>query len=162
MSSVEVQFATAVGDLPTPEQISAWVEHALPVAKRASEINIRVVDEAEAVELNQQFRGKDYAPNVLSFPAELPPGMDFEMLGDIALCAPVAVREAKTQQKSVEQHFAHLLIHGTLHLLGFDHESEDDAKVMEQAERELLAHFGFPDPYIVTDGGIDTMHTDHT
>jgi probable rRNA maturation factor len=147
---INVEFTYYSFGLPQEADVRQWVGAVLPVGRVDAEIGVRIVDEAEAQSLNQQFRGKDYVPNVLSFPADLPRGMDLDVLGDIALCAPVAIAEARAQHKAVPQHFAHLLIHGTLHLLGFDHESEDDAETMEQAERELLATFGFPDPYLVT------------
>ena len=147
---INVEFTCHSTGLPQEADVRQWVGAVLPVGRADAEIGVRIVDEAEAQSLNQQFRGKNYVPNVLSFPADLPRGMDLDVLGDIALCAPVAIAEARAQHKAVPQHFAHLLIHGTLHLLGFDHESEDDAETMEQAERELLATFGFPDPYLVT------------
>lgn len=152
---IDIEFACDPRGLPPESDVRRWVHAALPASRGDADVGVRIVDETEARLLNQQFRGKDYVPNVLSFPAELPEGMDLDVLGDIALCAPVAVAEAGAQHKVVDQHFAHLLIHGTLHLLGFDHESEDDAETMEQAERELLATFGFPDPYLVTVDGDD-------
>lgn len=147
---IDVEFACDPSGLPSAAAVRQWVRAALPASRSEADVGVRIVDETEARLLNQQFRGKDYVPNVLSFPAELPEGMNLDVLGDIALCAPVAKVEASAQHKAVHQHFAHLLIHGTLHLLGFDHETEDDAETMEQAERELLATFGFPDPYLVT------------
>lgn len=148
--AIDIEFGCASRDLPSREDVRAWVGAALGPARADADISVRIVDEAEAAALNAQFRGQQYVPNVLSFPADLPPGLELDVLGDIALCAPVALAEARAQHKSTQQHFAHLLIHGTLHLLGFDHEREDDAQIMEQAERELLATFGFPDPYLVT------------
>ena len=148
--SIDIEFACDASGLPAENEVREWVQGALPAGREQAEVSVRIVDEAEARALNEQFRSKTYAPNVLSFPADLPPGLDLDILGDIALCAPVALAEAHDQHKSNRQHFAHLLIHGTLHLLGFDHEREDDAETMEQAEREILATFGFPDPYLVT------------
>ena len=105
---------------------------------------MRYVASAEARRLNRQFRGKDYATNVLSFPYDSARGT---LAGDIVICAPVVAREAREQGKSVEAHHAHLLVHGLLHLRGYDHERESDARRMERRERRLLAKFGFPDPY---------------
>ena len=110
---------------------------------------MRIVDEAEGRALNARWRGRDYATNVLSFPAELPPGVALPLLGDLVVCAPVVAREAAEQGKPEADHWAHLVIHGTLHLLGFDHESESDAVVMEGLERELLAGLGIGDPYAI-------------
>jgi len=108
---------------------------------------VRIVDEPEMRELNARYRHKDYPTNVLSFPAELPPGVDVPLLGDIVICAPVVNREATEQHKAPRAHWAHMLVHGTLHLLGHDHERERDAAVMEALERRILAGLKFPDPY---------------
>ncbi|RFF27759.1 MULTISPECIES: rRNA maturation RNase YbeY [unclassified Wenzhouxiangella] len=111
-------------------------------------LNLRIVDEAEGRELNRRWRGRDRATNVLSFPAELPEGVGINLLGDIVLCAPVLEREAAEQGKSARAHFAHLLIHGILHLRGFDHMSAEQAEVMESREIRLLADLGVGDPYL--------------
>ncbi len=105
------------------------------------------MDESEGRELNQQYRGKDYATNVLSFPFEAPPGVDLGLLGDLVICAGVVEREAREQNKSREAHWAHLVIHGMLHLQGYDHQEPDEAETMENLEVHLLAELGFPDPY---------------
>lgn len=97
--------------------------------------------------LNARYRGRDYATNVLSFPAELPPGVDVPLLGDIVVCAPVVAREAAEQHKAPRAHWAHMLVHATLHLLGHDHEQPHDATRMEALETRILAALGFPDPY---------------
>ena len=109
----------------------------------------RIVDEAEGRALNERWRGRDHATNVLSFPAELPPGVALPLLGDLVVCAPVVAREAAEQGKAEADHWAHLVIHGTLHLLGFDHETEAEATVMEDLERALLAGLGIGDPYAI-------------
>jgi probable rRNA maturation factor len=108
-----------------------------------AEVTVRFVDEAEGRELNARYRGKDTPTNVLSFPYAPPP----EMAGDLVVCAPVVLREAAEQGKAPEAHFAHLIVHGMLHLQGYDHESDADTASMEQKEREILAVLGYPDPY---------------
>lgn len=126
-----------------------WVGAALAGARhrRSSEIVIRLVNEAEGRQLNLQWRHRGYATNVLSFPAELPPGLHSELLGDLVICAPVVRREARLQNKPLAAHWAHLVVHGTLHLLGYDHETAAEAGVMEPLETAILGKIGFPDPY---------------
>lgn len=124
-----------------------WVRAALDAAHAGAEISVRIVDEPEMRELNARYRHKDYPTNVLSFPAGLPPGVDVPLLGDIVICAPLVEREAAEQHKAPRAHWAHLLVHGTLHLLGHDHERARDAEVMEALERRILAGLKFPDPY---------------
>jgi probable rRNA maturation factor len=108
---------------------------------------LRIVDEPEGAELNQAWRNRSAATNVLSFPAELPENPALRVLGDLVLCAPVVRREARAQGKPQAAHWAHLVIHGTLHLLGYDHTVESEAEVMEALECAVLAGLGFPDPY---------------
>jgi len=112
-----------------------------------ADVCLRIVDEREGRSLNRHYREKNYATNVLSFPAELPTGVKLPLLGDIVICAPVVAREAREQHKPLHAHYAHLTVHGVLHLLGFDHEDERDAMVMETIERGILAGLGLPDPY---------------
>lgn len=139
--------------LPTRPQFRQWVLAALSGAGRRfdSEVAIQLVDAAEGQAMNRQYRGKDYATNVLSFPADLPEGLpedfDFPQLGDLVICAPVVVREAAEQGKALGDHYAHLTIHGVLHLLGFDHVEEAEAEEMEALERQILASLGIADPY---------------
>lgn len=133
--------------LPTRKQFQRWVAAALNGQRDAAEVSIRIVDEAEGAELNRTWRHKDYATNVLSFPAELPPGIRSPLLGDLVICAPVVIREAAQQGKSPEAHWAHLVVHGTLHLLGYDHETGAEAEAMEALETRMLAGLGYPDPY---------------
>lgn len=150
--SLSLQFARFDGAaahraaLPR-HRVSRWVRHALGDDVQAAEITVRIVDAAEGQQLNRDFRGKDYATNVLSFPAELPEGVKLPLLGDLVICAPVVAREAAEQGKPVAAHYAHLTVHGVLHLLGWDHEHDKDAEAMEQLEREVLAELGLPDPY---------------
>lgn len=139
--------------LPTRPQFRQWVLAALSGAGRRfdSEVAIQLVDAAEGQAMNRQYRGKDYATNVLSFPADLPEGLpedfDFPQLGDLVICAPVVAREAAEQGKALGDHYAHLTIHGVLHLLGFDHVQEAEAEEMEALERQILASLGIADPY---------------
>jgi len=145
---LDYQLACAQPELaPTRAQARAWVSAALDQQPAAAELALRVVDEEEARALNRQYRGKDYATNVLSFPAELPGVVDLPLLGDIVICAPVVRAEAAQQGKAVMAHWAHMVVHGTLHLLGHDHQDDEQAVEMEQRERDILSHLGFPDPY---------------
>jgi probable rRNA maturation factor len=116
-------------------------------------IAIRLVDEPESQALNSQYRGKDKPTNILSFPFELPEGLPAEaadaMLGDLVICAPIVQQEAKQQQKPIMDHWAHLVMHGALHLLGYDHIEEQEAEQMEALERQLLEQLGIPDPYLI-------------
>jgi probable rRNA maturation factor len=124
-----------------------WAAAAVEGRILRGDLAIRVVDTKEARSLNRHYRGKDYATNVLSFPADLPPEMQVPLLGDLVICAPVVAKEAAEQGKSLAAHYAHLTIHGVLHLLGLDHEDEREAEAMERIERELLADLGYADPY---------------
>ena len=137
--NVVVQVACS-DDIPGTEEIVGWAASALGGDPRS--LCIRVVDEAEGSELNGRFRDRDQATNVLAFPAD-----EIGLLGDIAICAPVAAGEAHDQGKRLADHYAHLIVHGILHLLGMDHETEADAVAMEAQESELLAGFGVDDPY---------------
>lgn len=136
-----VQRASRASHIPPDRRLREWARAALPAD---ADVTVRYVAGAEARRLNREFRGKDYATNVLSFPYGFPRG---PIAGDIVICAPVVAREAREQGKSVRAHHAHLLVHGLLHLQGYDHEREADARRMERREREVLAQFGFPDPY---------------
>ena len=145
---LDLQLATEATDLPSEAQLRQWCELALRQRSAPSELTIRIVDEAEGRELNLTWRGKDYATNVLSFPAEIPEGLlDIPLLGDLVICAQVVAREAGEQGKSLDAHWAHLTLHGCLHLLGYDHIDDDEAEEMEALERQLLAELGYPDPY---------------
>ena len=147
MLELDLQLATD-GQHPDEAQLRRWCELALRQRTADSELTIRLVDEAEGRELNHTWRHKDYATNVLSFPADVPDDLlDIPLLGDLVICAPVVAREAKEQGKPLAAHYAHLTVHGVLHLLGLDHEDEREAEAMEQIEREVLAALGFPDPY---------------
>ena len=145
--TVAVQYGVPPDGLPTPKHFQQWVEAAVGRQRKHAEVSLRVVDAAEGQELNRRYRHKDYPTNVLSFLADLPPGLDLPLLGDIVLCAPVIAREAEAQRKPVAEHWAHLTVHGTLHLLGHDHETPAEAREMESLECQVLEKMGIPDPY---------------
>jgi probable rRNA maturation factor len=134
--------------VPTRSSFEQWMRATLRGRRpgRAT-IAVALLDETDARALNRQFRGRDYATNVLSFPHETIDGRRTRMLGDLALCPKVIAREARAQHKPLRDHFAHLTVHGTLHLLGYDHEKLRDAERMEALERRILASLGFGDPY---------------
>jgi probable rRNA maturation factor len=135
---VSVEYALPRAGLPASVSFRKWVAAALAGRIREADLAIRVVGTKEGRALNRHYRGKDYATNVLSFPAELPEGVRLPLLGDIVLCAPVIAREAREQRKPLAAHYAHLTVHGALHLLGWDHEDAREAEAMEQLEREIL------------------------
>ena len=145
--TVEVQYAVTVDGIPKEDTLRQWVLQVLPEHKRDSELTIRVVDEAEITALNRQYRGKDGATNVLSFPYEAIPGVATDLLGDIVICAPVVASEAVAQDKPLEAHWAHMVIHGVLHLLDYDHHQDAEAHKMEVRETELLDSLGYANPY---------------
>lgn len=145
---VDVQYALDDSDLPDEDLISSWVKAALAGHGTDTELTIRIVDENEGKELNEHWRKSSGSTNVLSFPSGDPVEIEPEFLGDIVICAPVAKREACQQNKALEAHWAHLVIHGTLHLTGYDHINEHDAKIMESLETRILKTLGFDDPYI--------------
>ena len=150
---VAVGYATARTGVPAAASFRRWVAAALEGRIREADIAIRIVGEDEGRALNRHYRGKDYATNVLSFPADvaagvkLPKGVKLPLLGDLVLCAPVVAREAREQKKPLAAHYAHLTVHGALHLLGWDHQDAREAECMEQLEREILAGLGIDDPY---------------
>jgi probable rRNA maturation factor len=148
MLELDLQLASSASGLPSEAQFRAWCTLALRQRTADSELTIRLVDEAEGRELNHTYRQRDYATNVLSFPADVPDELlDIPLLGDLVICVPVVVREAQEQGKTLEAHWAHLVIHGCLHLLGYDHILDAEAEEMEALERTLLAELGHPDPY---------------
>ncbi len=148
MIELDLQVASEAGRLPAQADFQAWCAIALRQRSADSELTIRLVDEEEGRELNRTWRGKDYATNVLSFPADVPDELlDIPLLGDLVICVPVVEREAVEQGKTLDAHWAHLVIHGCLHLLGYDHIDDEEAEEMESLERILLAELGHPDPY---------------
>ena len=144
---VGISYGLPRKGLPAAASFRKWAAAAAHGRIRKADLAIRLVDEKEGRALNRHYRGKDYATNVLSFPAELPEGVGLPLLGDLVICAPVVAREAAAQGKPLAAHYAHLTVHGVLHLLGLDHEDEREAEAMEQIERDVMAALGFPDPY---------------
>lgn len=141
---LEIQRATSA---PTPDDrvLHAWAQAALNI--QGLSVVVRFVDEPESRALNLAYRGKDKPTNVLSFPFEQPPGVDEPHLGDLVICVPVVESEAETQGKSRQAHYAHMLVHGLLHLQGYDHQTEDEATPMETLEIEILQRLGYENPY---------------
>lgn len=151
MSQVILDLQLACEDvaaLPTEAQFQTWLDAVIPQFQEESEVTIRLVDEAESHELNLTYRGKDKSTNVLSFPFEAPPGIALPLLGDLIICRQVVEQEAKEQEKLLEAHWAHMVIHGSLHLLGYDHIEDEEAEEMESLETEIMLALGYVDPYI--------------
>ena len=146
-STIGIQYAVELPDLPQRDALRRWARGALEAADATGALAIRIVDEAESAALNRRWRGKQGPTNVLSFALTLPPGVDANELGDVVICAPVVAREAAQQDKPPAAHWAHMVVHGVLHLLGHDHKLAPDAQRMETLETEILARLGFPDPY---------------
>jgi probable rRNA maturation factor len=148
--AVTVQNASRSAGVPQPRVLERWARHALAADVRG-EITVRIVGERESAELNWRYRRKRGATNVLSFPVDAPPEGGGELLpfGDLVICAKVVAREAREQGKPAAAHWAHMVVHGALHLQGYDHETARDAGIMEARERALLAELGFPDPYSI-------------
>ncbi len=144
---LEIQHATQAEQVPAQESFMQWAQAALRQEREQAEIVIRLVDETESQELNRDYRGKDRPTNVLSFPFQSPAMIESDLLGDIVICAPVVLREAEEQNKTVEAHWAHMVVHGVLHLLGYDHLEEDEVETMERLEKEVMTGLGFRDPY---------------
>ncbi|MBE2899149.1 rRNA maturation RNase YbeY [Pasteurellaceae bacterium 20609_3] len=146
MITIDLQIACQdETGLPTAEQIETWAESA--VRDDGLEMTVRIVDEDESQTLNRTYRGKDYPTNVLSFPFECPSEVDLPLLGDLVICRQVVEREAKEQGKTALSHWAHMVVHGCLHLQGYDHLNDAEAEEMEGLEREIMARLGFDDPY---------------
>lgn len=144
--ALTVQFASTFEPRPTRPQLRRW---ALAALDEDADVTLRLVDEEEGRALNRDYRGKDYATNVLTFPLN-----DEPLMGDIVLCAPVVAKEAQEQEKSLDAHFAHLVVHGMLHLQGYDHETDGDAEEMEQLETQILNKLGYADPYLILENAI--------
>lgn len=145
---IEIQYACRHSDCPAEEQIRHWLMPVMGLAPDDATLCIRLVDAEESRGLNHRYRGRDAATNVLSFPFEAPPGLALPILGDLVICAEVLARECVEQHKTREAHWAHIVTHGVLHLLGHDHQDASQAARMEELERELLARLGFADPYL--------------
>ena len=147
--NLQVDIQCASGEpVPEEEDIRGWIEAALSGRRSAdTEISLRLVDIEEMTTLNENYRAKPGPTNVLSFPSDLPRELELPLLGDIVICAPVVRDEAQSQNKTLQAHWAHMTVHGTLHLLGYDHLEEADATIMENLESHALQRFGFPCPY---------------
>jgi len=148
--NVHVELQRTLDTGPAEADIQRWVEAALHHEQRNNtELTVRIVDEAESEALNSRYRGKDYPTNVLSFAYDIPAEVEMNLLGDLVICAPVVQREAQEQGKTEQAHWAHMIVHGVLHLLGFDHLNDSDEQDMERHEIAILAELGFPDPYLL-------------
>ncbi|MFA5983353.1 MAG: rRNA maturation RNase YbeY [Methylococcaceae bacterium] len=154
MNYLDIQTLIALDGQPNTKQMQLWVDAALVGYAKDAEIVIRIVDEIESAQLNQEYRHKSGATNILSFPFELPPGMNSldvgglqEVLGDLVICSPILVKEAQEQGKSLQDHWAHIIIHGVLHLLGYDHVEDNEAEVMEAMEIAILKTLNIGNPY---------------
>jgi len=144
---MDIQNVSGFDNLPENELIVKWAEQALDEQHKDAEITLRVVDINEGLALNKEWRGRDSATNVLSFPVGEPVEHAPNLLGDIVVCAPIVEQEAKEQGKTIDAHWAHLVIHGILHLQGYDHESDEEANVMESKEIKILKEIGYTNPY---------------
>ncbi len=151
--SLSVQYATEHTDVPVRTRLRAFAQAAL---ERPAQVTLRLVDEPEGRRLNRDFRGKDYPTNVLTFVY----ADGAALAGDIVLCAPVIAAEARSQRKDLQAHYAHLVVHGMLHLQGYDHEREDQAAAMEARETEIVTELGYPDPYALAAGGLVAASAD--
>ena len=146
---VDLQIATEnIEGLPTEEQIVQWATAAVQPEGDEVEMTVRIVDEAESHELNLTYRGKDRPTNVLSFPFECPDEVELPLLGDLVICRQVVEREAAEQDKPLMAHWAHMVVHGSLHLLGYDHVEDNEAEEMESLETQIMQGLGFDDPYL--------------
>ncbi|MFQ1713332.1 rRNA maturation RNase YbeY [Aeromonas veronii] len=147
--TLDLQLAsTSTDGLPTEAQLQGWLDGTILGFQQEAEVTVRIVDEAESNELNLTYRGKDKPTNVLSFPFEAPPGLELPLLGDLVICRQVVEREAEEQNKPLMAHWAHMVVHGSLHLLGYDHIEDEEAEEMEALERDIMQELGFADPYL--------------
>ncbi|CAK1691849.1 rRNA maturation RNase YbeY [Vibrio crassostreae] len=150
--SIELDLQIAVENeqgLPTEQDIQLWLDKTIPQFQENAELTVRIVDTQESHQLNHEYRGKDKPTNVLSFPFEAPPGIELDLLGDLIICRQVVEKEAEEQNKPLLAHWAHMVVHGSLHLLGYDHIEDDEAEEMESLETEIMQAMGFEDPYIL-------------
>ncbi|GAK82960.1 metal-dependent hydrolase YbeY [Vibrio ponticus] len=149
--TIELDLQLAVENesgLPSFDEIHSWLSNAIALFQKEAEVTVRIVDEQESHQLNLEYRGKDKPTNVLSFPFEAPPGIEINLLGDLIICRQVVEQEAIEQDKPLLAHWAHMVVHGCLHLLGYDHIEDDEAEEMESLETEIMQKMGFKDPYI--------------
>jgi len=146
---LDLQQVSSANDLPTEADLLRYLQAAVSPFQADAEVTIRIVDETESQQLNFDYREKDKPTNVLSFPFQCPPGIELPLLGDLVICAQVVAREAQEQQKTLQAHWAHMVVHGSLHLLGFDHINDADAEEMEAEEIQILQELGFANPYLI-------------
>ena len=146
---IDVQINSDSSTLPKEAELMRWATAAVGTHREEAEVSLLIVDTEEGAELNHQWRGKEGPTNVLSFPSDLPEELQLPLLGDLVICAPVVEREAKEQVKTLESHWAHMIVHGTLHLLGYDHIEDNEAEEMESLETTIMIQLGYPDPYEV-------------
>ncbi|MEZ9820059.1 rRNA maturation RNase YbeY [Shewanella sp. 10N.286.45.A1] len=144
---LDLQVAVEGFELPSAQEMELWVKTALRDSMDQAELTIRIVDTAESQMLNSTYRGKDKPTNVLSFPFEAPPGIELPLLGDLVVCAAVVEQEAIDQNKPLNAHWAHMVVHGCLHLLGYDHIEDIEAEEMESLETQLIESLGYNNPY---------------
>lgn len=142
-----MQNLSKADQLPLKKDFRRWIGATLQGHKQSAEVVVRVVDEQESAALNQTYRGKTGPTNVLSFPFTAPPEVEMNLLGDLVICAPVIEREAHEQHKTPDSHWAHMAVHGTLHLLGYDHQTDEQAAEMELLEKNILTGMGYQAPY---------------
>ncbi len=147
MNQIEIQAVFESAGQPDQQQIQLWVDTALDDYEQDTEIVVRIVDEQESAELNEQYRHKSGPTNILSFPVDVPEGIELDLLGDLVICAPVVEKEALEQDKLLAHHWAHIIVHGVLHLLGYDHIDDDEAELMENKEIAILNKLHINNPY---------------
>lgn len=147
MNSIEIQQESESSDVPDSSLLQTWVDAALKDYPADTELVIRIVDKPEISQLNEHYRAKPGPTNILSFPLDAPDYIETNLLGDLVVCAPILVEEALAQHKPLEHHWAHIIVHGVLHLLGYDHIEDDQAEVMEAKEIEILAQLHIDNPY---------------
>lgn len=155
--AAELQVISGGAGVPEQELFQRWVAAAIGDQLEQAEVAIRVVDAEESRSLNLRYRQRDKATNVLAFPVDVPEYVDQATLGDLVICRPVVEREAGDQGKQAEAHWAHMVVHGTLHLLGHDHQDPDQARAMEALEVQILGSLGYPDPYWTEDAAVPVM-----
>lgn len=151
MITLDIQQASQNQHLPTAANFQLWVEAALASEKKDMELTIRIVDSNEIQELNKLYRGKDRPTNILSFPFQSPTNIQLDLLGDLVICAHLIEEEAQQQKKPLFDHWTHIVVHGCLHLIGYDHINNQEAAIMEQCEIDILQQLGIKNPYIANE-----------
>ncbi len=146
-ATADIEINSASANIPEKRFFIEWINAAVSTHKPDAEVSICIVDEEESQSFNREYRHKDKPTNVLSFPAEIPDFIETPLIGDLIICAPVVEKEAIEQNKTLTSHWAHMVVHGTLHLLGYDHIEDDEAEAMEALETQILLDLGYPAPY---------------